>query len=160
MRRAWLFLLLLICTGGALFLLVYPLAIIQPFKRQDPVQLQRALYVFQIAPRASLGLAILALLAVILLWKKVRILARVSCVILLLLCCVAAGLSRVNVFEQMFHPAGAPKFLAIRDTKTAPDDMLIAVSFQRQAHAYPIREMAYHHVVNDWIGGVPIVATY
>jgi hypothetical protein len=160
MRRVWLFLLLLLCTAGAVFLRIYPLTIIQPFKRQDPVHLQRALYVFQIAPRASLGLAIFALLAVVLLWNKVRILGRIGCVVLLLLSCVAAGLSRVNVFEQMFHPAGAPRFLAIRDTKTEPDDMLIAVSLAGQAHAYPIREMAYHHVVNDWIGGVPIVATY
>jgi hypothetical protein len=160
MRRVWLLALLILCTAGALFLVIYPLTIIQPFKQQDPVQLQRALYVFRIAPRASLGLAIFALLAVILLWNKVRIFARAGCVILLVAAGIAAGLSRVNVFEQMFHPAGAPKFLAIRETKTAPDDMLIAVSLQAQAHAYPIREMAYHHVVNDWIGGVPIVATY
>ena len=25
---------------------------------------------------------------------------------------------------------------------------------------YPIREMAYHHVVNDVVGREPIVATY
>jgi hypothetical protein len=160
MRRVWLFSLLILCAAGAVFLLIYPLTIVQPFKQQDPVQLQRALYVFRIAPRASLGLAIFAVIAGILLWKKLPTLGRVSCVILLLLSCVAAGLSRVNVFEQMFHPAGAPEFLAIGQTKTAPDDMLIAVSLKGQAHAFPIREMAYHHVVNDWMSGVPIVATY
>jgi len=26
--------------------------------------------------------------------------------------------------------------------------------------AYPVRLMAYHHVVPDVVGGVPIVATY
>jgi hypothetical protein len=28
------------------------------------------------------------------------------------------------------------------------------------ARAYPIRSISYHHVVNDTVGGVPIVATY
>jgi hypothetical protein len=158
--RFWLFSLLMLSAAGAIFLVVYPLTIIQPFKRQDPVHLQRALLVFRIAPGAALALAALALLAVVLLWKKVRIWQRVACVILLVLTSVAAGLSRVDVFELMFHPAGAPKFLAIEDTRTAPDEMVIAVALKGQAHAYPIREMGYHHVINDWIGGDPVVATY
>lgn len=160
MRRLWLFLVLVFCAVGALFLRVYPLTIIQPFKRQDAVPLQRALLVFRIAPGATLALAAIAVLAAIVLWKNVRIWGRVACVFLLVLTCLVAGLTRVNVFEQMFHPAGAPKFLAIQDSKTDPDDMVIAVSLHGEAHAYPIREMAYHHVVNDWFGAVPIVATY
>jgi Protein of unknown function (DUF3179) len=28
------------------------------------------------------------------------------------------------------------------------------------SRAYPIRQMGYHHVVNDTLGGVPIIATY
>jgi len=159
-RRVWLFVLLAVSAAGALFLRIYPLTIIQPFKRQDPVQLQRALFVFQIAPGVAIVLACLAILAVGLLWKNVRILPRIACVVLLLMACAAAALTRINPFELMFHPAGAPKFLAVEDSKVAPDDMLIAVSLNGQAHAYPILEMGYHHVINDWIGGVPIVATY
>jgi hypothetical protein len=26
--------------------------------------------------------------------------------------------------------------------------------------AYPVRQIAYHHLVEDSVGGVPIVATY
>jgi hypothetical protein len=29
-----------------------------------------------------------------------------------------------------------------------------------ESRAYPVRMMAYHHIVNDVVGGVPIVATY
>ena len=35
-----------------------------------------------------------------------------------------------------------------------------ACAFNGDARAYPIREMAYHHIVNDVVGGVPIAATY
>ena len=29
-----------------------------------------------------------------------------------------------------------------------------------EAAAYPIRQLAYHHLVQDIVGGVPIVVTY
>jgi hypothetical protein len=29
-----------------------------------------------------------------------------------------------------------------------------------EARAYPVRALAYHHVVNDIVAGEPIVATY
>jgi hypothetical protein len=38
--------------------------------------------------------------------------------------------------------------------------MILAVRIGAEARAYPIREMAYHHVLNDLVGGVPIAATY
>jgi hypothetical protein len=38
--------------------------------------------------------------------------------------------------------------------------MVLAVRSGAQARAYPIRAMAYHHLVNDTLGGVPLVATY
>ena len=159
-RRFWFLLLLAVSAAGAVFLRVFPLIIVQPFKRQDPVQLQRALLVIEIAPRLSLALACVAVAAGALLFRNGRIWQRVLSVALVVIACTAAGLSRVNVFERMFHPAGAPQFLVIADSKVAPDDMLIAVFLHGQAHAYPIREMAYHHVVNDWVGSTPIVATY
>jgi hypothetical protein len=28
------------------------------------------------------------------------------------------------------------------------------------AVAYPVRQMAYHHLLNDAVGGVPVVSTY
>jgi hypothetical protein len=38
--------------------------------------------------------------------------------------------------------------------------MVIAVAVNGVNRAYPIREMAYHHVVNDTVGGEPVAATY
>jgi hypothetical protein len=36
----------------------------------------------------------------------------------------------------------------------------MAVTRQGVAVAYPIRQLAYHHVVNDLVSGEPIAATY
>jgi len=60
----------------------------------------------------------------------------------------------------MFHPSGRPTFSAAGQAKLDGDEMVIAVKVGRSARAYPIRSMSYHHVVNDVLDGVPIVATY
>ena len=38
--------------------------------------------------------------------------------------------------------------------------MVIAVTLDRESRAYPIREMGYHHIVNDRLNSLPIVVTY
>ncbi len=60
----------------------------------------------------------------------------------------------------MFHPDTHPAFATIQESKIDPDDAVLAVKLAGSARAYPIREMGYHHVINDWVGGVPIAATY
>jgi hypothetical protein len=39
-------------------------------------------------------------------------------------------------------------------------DMVVAIEIAGEAVAYPVRQMAYHHVVMDTVGGVPVVGTY
>jgi hypothetical protein len=77
-----------------------------------------------------------------------------------LLVCAFAVLSKVNVFELMFHPDVHPLFVPIQQAKVDPDDMVLAVKLGGMARAYPIRSMGYHHVINDVVGQEPIVATY
>jgi hypothetical protein len=74
--------------------------------------------------------------------------------------CALAVLTRVNVFELMFHPVDHPAFAAATAVKLDKDDKLIVVKIGGSARAYPIRTMGYHHVVNDVVGGTAIVATY
>jgi hypothetical protein len=38
--------------------------------------------------------------------------------------------------------------------------MVLSVKVNGEAVAYPVRLMAYHHVVQDIVGGTPLVATY
>ncbi len=41
-----------------------------------------------------------------------------------------------------------------------PNDMVIAVTLGGESRAYGIREMGYHHIVNDQLHQAPIVVTY
>ena len=160
MRRWWLPLFLLFCALCSIGLLIYPLTIIQPFKYQAAGDLMKALSVFRWAPALTAGIAIGALVSFYRAWGTARHGPRIVSVLLMILICGSAVLTRVNVFEQMFHPAGTPQFVAVKNARIEPGDMLVTVALNGDAHAYPIREMGYHHVVNDFVGGVPIVATY
>ncbi len=45
-------------------------------------------------------------------------------------------------------------------SKLDKDEKVIAVKIGASARAYPIRGMSYHHIINDVVGNVAIVATY
>jgi len=69
-------------------------------------------------------------------------------------------MARLNYFEWMFHPVNSPQFESARMSKLDSGEMILAVRFGPDARAYPISQMAYHHVLNDVVGGIPVVATY
>ena len=73
----------------------------------------------------------------------------------------SAFLARQNHFEWMFRPLPRPSFVeAGRAKGVAEDDLVLGVRLGAEARAYPVRALAYHHIVNDTIAGEPIVATY
>ena len=72
----------------------------------------------------------------------------------------SAVMARINYFEWMFHPVRSPQFEAEAQSKLDPVEMIMAVRFGNDTRAYPIREMAYHHIVNDLVGTVPVAITY
>jgi hypothetical protein len=71
-----------------------------------------------------------------------------------------AGLSRVNVYELMFHPVDRPEFVDAALTKLAGSEKVLVVRIEGKDRAYPVRSISYHHIVNDRLGEVPIAATY
>jgi len=138
----------------------YPMMVIQPFKHQEPGALSLALTVRQWAPLLSLVAAIVAILALLRLWAGRRWPAKSGAVFLTILAACGAAFSRVNIFEKMFAPIDQVNYWRAAEARLDADDMVMAVQFNKEARAYPIRMMAYHHVVNDWVGGVPLVGTY
>ena len=141
--------------------LAYPIYVIRPFRHQGPRELAAALAVLQIRPPIELICAVCALGGLLWYWRAqpVRswlILAAAGA----FLVCAFAALSRVNVYELMFHPDVQPLFASVQQTKLDPDDMVLAVKLGGSARAYPIRSIAYHHIINDVVGQEPIVATY
>ena len=153
--------LLAVCSLVSLACFAFPLYIIRPFRHQGPRELAAALFVMQIRPVLSVICVLIAFAAVLATWRHVRgRLGKIGLVGALVLALAGAVLSRVNVYERMFHPLATPQFQATSDAHIDKEDMVISVALNGEARAYPVREMAYHHVVNDTVGRQPIVATY
>ena len=60
-------------------------------------------------------------------------------------------------FVVLDNPAVIPGEQA---TWLAPDELVLGVTVGDEARAYPISQMAYHHIANDQIGGEPYLVTY
>ena len=46
------------------------------------------------------------------------------------------------------------------ENKVDPNRLVIGVSINGEAKAYPIQFLGYHHHVQDTVGGKPIMVTY
>ena len=149
---------LVLCAVLAVALFLYPAWIIQPFRAQDSQQLKLAIAVRTAAPWLTIVLMIVGITAA---WRWRPRRWRIALAALALLVTGAATvLARVNYFEFMFHPDPNPHFVAAQSAQVDPDDMVLVARVGSEARAYPVRTMAYHHLVNDALGGVPLVATY
>jgi hypothetical protein len=138
-----------------------PMYVIRPFRHQGSQELAVALFVARFAPVVSIICAALGLALVWFVWSSFRKwLPRLTTVLFALLAIGGAFLARIDVYELMFHPIESPRFESADKVKVDSDDMVIAVKVNDARRAYPVREMAYHHVVNDTLGGEPIAATY
>ena len=109
---------------------------------------------------AVCGLAGGAAMAVAYLLAETRRKGRVMAVLGTLLACACALLVHVNIYELMFHPVKQPSFGPAAGSHLDGREEVIAVKVRGEARAYPVRIISYHHIVNDAVGGVPIVATY
>lgn len=149
---------LLALIGFLLFF--FPAYVIRPFSHQDPSLLAWAMRLRQIAPVWAPVCALAAGLLAVMVWRRLRRwqMALVSVATVLVL--GSAILSHLNYFEWMFHHLGTPGFDAVLASKLDGSEMVMGVRIGNDARAYPIREMAYHHLVNDVVGTVPIVVTY
>lgn len=155
-KRYWT--LLAICIVVAFACLAYPIYVIRPFRAQGPRELAAALLMLRF--RAVITtVCVLTAIAALIWYVRARrrfILATLATVLV----CGLAYLSHVNLYELMFHPVGKPSFGPAAASKLDGGEEVIAVNVHGQARAYPVRIISYHHVVNDTVGGVPIVATY
>ena len=154
-------LLLFLLVLAALVLVLTPAWFIQPFRPQTQTSLALSYALRRWSPVVTLLLAALAALLCLWLargarwWRKVVLSAAFA------LICATAWLARQNHFEWMFRPLPAPAYARAGEANFVADaDMVLAVRLNGEAVAYPVRQMAYHHVVADTVGGTPLVATY
>jgi hypothetical protein len=153
---------LLLAGLATLAFALYPIYVIRPFREQQPAALIRALWVQLHGKVILVALFLLITLCALYVWRragwvaKLLLLAPAMAIALL-----AAGVPWFNPYEQlMFHPFGEPRYVTIQNAGIDAKDMVIAVTLGGESRAYPIREMGYHHVVNDRLHQLPIVVTY
>jgi hypothetical protein len=137
-----------------------PAFIIRPFSHQTASGLALAMALRQRAPWPTLAAALVCALLALILWNAVNRWRKVVLAVVMVLVAFSAVMSRLNYFEWMFHPIPSAQFESASASKLGKDEMILAVRFGSDARAYPIREMAYHHVLNDVVEGVPVAVTY
>jgi len=161
MKRISAIVLALAAALGAAWV-VTPLFLINPFRAQTPARVALGRFLIMWGPWLTLLLLVVGALAGALMWKRLvswkgRTLTGVALAVL----AACAFFGRRSTFETMFHPLPHPEFIQADKSKdVADEDMVLGVQIGDQARAYPVRAMAYHHIVNDDVAGEPIVATY
>ncbi len=159
-RIAWFALILLAALSLALVAL--PVWIIQPFKAQTQQGLAWSFAMRRWSIFATPLALIVSFALVAWLWRGSRHWWRKPLLVVVLVpLLTAAWFSRQNHFEWLFNPLPNPAYAKISDAGFVGDtDVVLAVVHNGDAAAYPVRLMAYHHLVHDVVGNTPIVATY
>jgi hypothetical protein len=159
-RRSLLWFLFFVSAFVGIGLFFVPAFIIQPFRHQTALGLGLAFALRQRAPLGTLVAALICLLFALILWYSVGRWRKVAIAAVMALVAFSAVMSRLNYFEWMFHPVPNAQFEPASAIKLDKGEMILAIRYGSDARAYPIREMAYHHVLNDVVGGVPVAVTY
>jgi hypothetical protein len=161
-RRAGLSLfLLIVLIIIALAMVAIPMFLIRPFAPQTPGGLAAAYALRRWAPWGTTLAVIAALFLAVRMWRQARWWSRVLLVLAFVPLLGAAWFSHQNIFEKMFAPLAATRSVpAAAADWVAEKDPVLAVALNGDAAAYPVRQVAYHHIVHDIVGGVPVAVTY
>ena len=160
MSRRLLWFLLLIVAAVALAVVIVPAWVIQPFRPQSPRGLEVSYALKRISPFITIAALLACVALMVKLWRGARW-SRIFLLLLLVPPAISAWFARQNHFEWMFNPLPNAGYVrADAATFVADADLVMAVARNGEAAAYPIRQLAYHHLVQDTVGRVPIVVTY
>jgi hypothetical protein len=159
-KTAWI--LLLIIALSVFAIVAVPVWVIQPFAAQTDAKLQLSLFLKSWSPTFTiLAMLIVVALSVYIWINSKRWFGKAFLIAPLAVVLICTWFARQNHFEWMFNPLAETAFAKASETDfVADDDMVLAVKINGEAVAYPVRQMAYHHVVADVVGGKQITATY
>ena len=144
-----------------LAIVLTPVFLIMPFKAQTPRIVEVSYMMRRWSPVVTILASLLILTLTVTLWPGGRWWSQVVLVLLLVPVFAATWLARQNHFEWMFNPLPNPAYAKVGDAPFLHNgDRVMSVTIGNESVAYPIRLMGYHHVVQDTVGGTPIVATY
>jgi len=158
-KASWLA--LVVITVIAFAIVAAPVWLIQPFSPQTARGVSVSYTLRRWSPLITALSLACAVFLVAQVWRGSRWWKKAFLVILFIPLLASTWFARQNHFEWMFNPlANATYAKASEAGFVADTDIVMAVEHNGEAAAYPIRQMAYHHLVQDVVGGTPIVATY
>jgi len=139
-----------------------PIWLIQPFAAQTQQSIDISYLFRSWSPTVTLVACAALLFLVFYIWSNSRRwFAKAALILPLLIVLPFTWLARQNHFEWMFNPLAHGSYVSASTADFIADkDMVLAVRVNGEAVAYPVRQMAYHHVVQAVVGGMPITATY
>lgn len=146
----------------SLTIVLTPVFLVHPFKAQTNEMLSISYslrnWAYLITFLALLG----GLLLQYSLWNRTkRLLGKLLIILMIFPLLASSWFARENHFEWMFAPLLNATYVKISQVDfIEEEDMVMAVELNGEAAAYPIRQLAYHHIVQDTLGGIPIVITY
>jgi hypothetical protein len=159
-KSAWF--ILLVMAAAVVAIVFTPVYFIKPFSAQTETQVEISYLLKSWSPILTVIFALAAIGLAVFIWKNSkRWFGKVALIIPLLIIFVFTCFARQNHFEWMFNPLNQAKFAKVSETDfVADDEMVLAVKINDDAVAFPVRQMAYHHIAQDVVGGTPITATY
>jgi hypothetical protein len=145
----------------ALFLGLFPMLVSHPYVEQTPSILMAAYWIQKAGPAVSACLAVIGVVAAY--GRAVRYGRRTAMLACLLLVPAIAFVftSRRYFAEWFFSPARGAQLASIQQPSDVSDnDLVIGVTLDGVSRAYPVRYLAFHHMLNDALGSTHLLPTY
>lgn len=152
---------MLLVVLAAVVMVAIPTFVIMPFKVQTASGVEWSYRLRQWSPLVTV-IAVIAFVALcVKLWPAARWFSRAAMFLLCVPLLAVTWFTRQNHFEWLFNPLPNAAYGTVSETTAVGEnDMVMVVALNHEVAAYPVRQMAYHHVINDVVGGKPITATY
>jgi Protein of unknown function (DUF3179) len=157
---AWFGALLIPLLAAVLTLL--PALLMQPLRPQGPLDVRLAHFFSRGGLAIVVGLLALSLWLIARVWRNhAHWWSRAPLVFPVLFTGFAGWLLTQNPIEWVFERFEHPEYASVAAVDFVPDSaMVMALEVGGEAVAYPLAQMAYHHIVHDVVGGEPVVVTY
>jgi len=162
MRRLLWPLLLIAATAAATVVLV-PTFTIHPFRPQTTRGVELSYVLKRAAPLVTAIALAVVLASALLLWGGARRWWRRGVIVLLVgVTGLVTWFARQNHFEWMFNALPNAEYVGVPEAREflVDAEVVMGIDVNGTYRAYPVRQLAYHHLVNDVVGGTPLVATY
>ena len=155
--------LLLIAVAAAATVVLVPTLTIHPFRPQTTRGVELSYALKRAAPVVTAIALAMALASALMLWRGARRWWRRGVIVVLVaFTSLVTWFARQNHFEWMFNALPKAGYVGAPEAREflVDAEVVMGIDVNGIALAYPVRQLAYHHLVNDVVGGTPLVATY